>query len=261
MRQSIEDGVTLEIVYEGRTHNAEVADTAGMDAAFQDVFSDYKVQERLAILGYGSRDAYLESKTTIAAKAKDMVTHYLTHVFPNGYKAQIVATSREAAVRYKKYVDAALVEAAAALEKSNPEKLDIEMVKRMKTDVIISGSHNDELHLKAYTDGTKHETTIKSFKLPFGSEEEGIKGDIGIVIVNNMLLTGFDAPVEQVMYLDKIIVAHGLLQAIARVNRVSGPAKDKGFVVDYVGVGHHLKKALDSYDERCLLYTSPSPRD
>jgi len=250
MRQSIEDGVTLEIVYEGRTHNAEVADTAGMDAAFQDVFSDYKVQERLAILGYGSRDAYLESKTTIAAKAKDMVTHYLTHVFPNGYKAQIVATSREAAVRYKKYVDAALVEAAAALEKSNPEKLDIEMVKRMKTDVIISGSHNDELHLKAYTDGTKHETTIKSFKLPFGSEEEGIKGDIGIVIVNNMLLTGFDAPVEQVMYLDKIIVAHGLLQAIARVNRVSGPAKDKGFVVDYVGVGHHLKKALDSYDER-----------
>jgi type I restriction enzyme R subunit len=68
--------------------------------------------------------------------------------------------------------------------------------------------------------------------------------------VNNMLLTGFDAPVEQVMYLDKIIVAHGLLQAIARVNRVSGPAKDKGFVVDYVGVGHHLKKALDNYDER-----------
>ena len=61
--------------------------------------------------------------------------------------------------------------------------------------------------------------------------------------MNNMLLTGFDAPVEQVMYLDKIIVAHGLLQAIARVNRVSGAAKDKGFVVDYVGVGHHLKKS------------------
>jgi type I restriction enzyme R subunit len=65
-----------------------------------------------------------------------------------------------------------------------------------------------------------------------------------------MLLTGFDAPVEQVMYLDKIIVAHGLLQAIARVNRVAGASKEKGFVVDYVGVGHHLKKALDTYDER-----------
>jgi len=70
------------------------------------------------------------------------------------------------------------------------------------------------------------------------------------VIVTNMLLTGFDAPVEQVMYLDKVIVAHGLLQAIARVNRVAGASKEKGFVVDYVGVGHHLKKALDTYDER-----------
>jgi type I restriction enzyme R subunit len=250
MRQSIEDGVTLEIVYEGRTHKAEVSNRAGMDTEFQDVFSDYNLQERLAILGYGSRDAYLEAKTTIEAKAKDMVAHYLTHVFPNAYKAQIVATSREAAVPYKGYVDDALGEAIAALEKSNPLKIDIELLKRLKTDVIISGSHNDEMHLKPYTDGAKHETTIKSFKLPFGSEEEGVTGDIGIVIVNNMLLTGFDAPVEQVMYLDKIIVAHGLLQAIARVNRVSGPAKDKGFVVDYVGVGHHLKKALDNYDER-----------
>ena len=77
-----------------------------------------------------------------------------------------------------------------------------------------------------------------------------MNGDVGIVIVNNMLLTGFDAPVEQVMYLDKIIVAHGLLQAIARVNRVGGDSKEKGFVVDYVGIGHHLKKALDTYDER-----------
>lgn len=250
MRQSIEDGVTLEIVYEGRTHNAEVADTAGMDAAFQDVFSDYNLQERLTILGYGSKEAYLEAKPTIEAKARDMVKHYVTHVFPNGYKAQIVATSREAAVRYKGYVDAALQDAVAELEKSNPQKLDIDLLRKLKTDVVISGSHNDALHLKAYSDESRHKATIKSFKLPFGGEEEGVKGDTGIVIVNNMLLTGFDAPVEQVMYLDKIIVAHGLLQAIARVNRIAGAAKDKGFIVDYVGVGHHLKKALDNYDER-----------
>ncbi len=250
MRQSIEDGVTLEIVYEGRTHNAEVADKAAMDTAFRDVFSDYNIQERLAILGYGSRDAYLEAKPTIEAKAEDMVQHYVTHVFPNGYKAQIVATSREAAVRYKEYVDAALAETVTAVEQSNPLKVNIERLKRLKTDVVISGSHNDALHLKAYTDEAEHRTTIKSFKLPFDAEEEGVKGDIGIVIVNNMLLTGFDAPVEQVMYLDKIIVEHGLLQAIARVNRVAGSTKEKGFVVDYVGVGHHLKKALDNYDER-----------
>ncbi len=250
MRQAIEDGVTLEIVYEGRTHNAEVPDKTGMDARFADVFSDYNLTQRLEILGYGSRQAYLEAESTIAAKAKDMVAHYLTHVFPNGYKAQIVATSREAAVRYKKHVDAAVVEAIHALDSANPNQLDVAGLRRLKSDVVISGSHNDELHMLAYTDAAKHKSTIKSFKLPFGKNDEGVDGDVGIVIVNNMLLTGFDAPVEQVMYLDKVIVAHGLLQAIARVNRVAGEAKEKGFVVDYVGVGHHLKKALDNYDER-----------
>lgn len=64
MRQSIEDGVTLEIVYEGRTHNAEVTDQQGMDAAFEDVFSDYNLQERMEILGFGSRAAYLEAEST-----------------------------------------------------------------------------------------------------------------------------------------------------------------------------------------------------
>jgi type I restriction enzyme R subunit len=250
MRQAIDDGVTLEIVYEGRTHNAEVPDQAGMDKAFADMFSDYNLQERLEILGYGSRDAYLEAESTIEAKAKDMVDHYLTHVFPNGYKAQVVATSREAAVRYKKYIDAALKAKIEALQKANPGGLDLEQVERMQSDVIISGGHNDLPHLKAYSDGSKHERSIKSLKLSFGGIDEGVTGDMGILIVNNMLITGFDAPLEQVMYLDKVVTDHNLLQAIARVNRVSGDTKEKGFVVDYVGVGHHLKKAIDAYDER-----------
>jgi type I restriction enzyme R subunit len=250
MRQSIEDGVTLEIVYEGRTHNAEVINRRNIDEIFEDVFSDYNLHQRLQILGYGTRDAYLEAEPTVAAKAQDMVTHYLTHVFPNGYKAQVVATSREAAVRYKKHIDAVLAANIKVLEEDNPKKHDLDRLKRLKTDVIISGTHNDLPHLKACSDKSKHEASIKSFKMAFGSEEEGVTGDMGILIVNNMLLTGFDAPVEQVMYLDKVIVAHNLLQAIARVNRVSGTAKDKGFVVDYVGIGHHLKKAIDNYDER-----------
>ncbi len=250
MRESIDDGVTLEIVYEGRTHNAEIPDQEGMDAAFADVFSDYNLQQRLEILGYGSRDAYLEAEPTIAAKARDMVEHYLTHVFPNGYKAQVVATSREAAARYKKYLDATLGAAVAELEKSNPNGLDLEQLKKLKTDVVISGGHNDLPHLKAYADQTRHKRSIKSFKMAFGGEDEGVSGDMGILVVNNMLITGFDAPVEQVMYLDRVITDHNLLQAIARVNRVEGDTKDKGFVVDYVGIGHHLRKAIDAYDER-----------
>ena len=250
MRQSIADKVTLEIVYEGRTHNAEVPDQTGMDNTFADVFSEYNLTERLQILGYGSRDAYLEAESTIAAKAKDIITHYLQSIFPNGYKAQVVATSREAAERYKTHLDLALANTITQLEISNPHNLNLDRLKKLKTDVVISGNNNDPPHLKAYSNSSKHKTTIKSFKLPFDSEDSGITGEIGIVIVNNMLLTGFDAPIEQVMYLDKVIQAHSLLQAIARVNRVSGADKEKGFVVDYVGVGHHLKKALDNYDER-----------
>ena len=250
MRQAIEDGVTLEIVYEGRTHNAEVADQPGMDQKFADVFSEHNLQERMEILGYGSREAYLEARSTIKAKAWDMVQHYLTHVFPNGYKAQIVATSREAAVRYRKWINASLRLSIRRLKKANPGKLDISQLERMQTDVIISGRHNDLPHLKVYSDKSKHDSSIKSFKMSYGSVDDGISGDMGILIVRNMLLTGFDAPIEQVMYLDQVVVAHNLLQAIARVNRVGGEAKDKGFVVDYVGIGHHLKKAINNYDER-----------
>jgi type I restriction enzyme R subunit len=166
MRQAIEDGVTLEIVYEGRTHNAEVPDQKGMDTAFADVFSEYNLEERLQILGYGSREAYLEAQETIAAKAKDMVAHYLAQVFPNGFKAQVVATSREAAVRYKTHIDAALQDAIAALEKANPRKLDLKTLKKLKTDVVISGSHNDLPHIKAYTDRSKPRPLSRASSCP-----------------------------------------------------------------------------------------------
>ena len=77
----------------------------------------------MEILGYGSRDAYLEAEPTIEAKAKDMVAHYLTHVFPNGYKAQVVATSREAAVRYKTHYRRGTADTIADLEQANPRSL------------------------------------------------------------------------------------------------------------------------------------------
>ncbi len=84
--------------------------------------------------------------------------------------------------------------------------------------------------------------------MPFDKtdEQSGINGDVSIIVVNEMLITGFDAPIEQVLYLDNVLKEHRLLQAIARVNRVY---KNKycGFVVDYVGVLKHLKEALAIY--------------
>ncbi len=253
MRQAIDDGVTLEIVYEGFTHNAEVEDKKGMDDKFADVFSDYQLTERLQILGFGSRDAYLDSMSTIMDKAKSMVNHYVEHIFSGGFKAQIVANSRIAAVRYKAAIDTALKAKITELEVDNPMLVNLSILKTLETAVVISGSHNDELEIKAYTNGDYHKKSIKRFKLPFGKtdeEDKSLNGNVGIVIVNNMLLTGFDAPIEQVMYLDRVIVAHNLLQTIARVNRVGPEGKDKGFVVDYVGVGHHLKRAIEYYDGR-----------
>jgi type I site-specific deoxyribonuclease, HsdR family len=250
MRQSIEDGVTLEIVYEGRTHSAEVSDQMAMDIMFEDVFSEYNLQERLQILGYGSRDAYLEAEDTIKTKAADMVKHYIEHVFPNGFKAQVVANSRESAVRYKKHIDNALDEKIKRLEKHNPLLLPLDRLKKLQTAVVISGVHNEKPHMKKFTEEVYHKKSIDSFKLSFDGKLEDVTGEVGIIIVMNMLLTGFDAPIEQVMYLDRIITDHNLLQAIARVNRVSDEYKNKGFVVDYVGVGNHLKQALDDYAER-----------
>lgn len=255
MRQAIDDGVTLEIVYEGLTHNAEIPDKKGMDKKFEDVFSNYDLMERLQILGYGSKDAYLNAIETIRDKATHMVKHFVEHIFTGGFKAQIVGNSREACVRYKVAIDEALKLKIAELEINNPMKVDIAILKQLETAVVISGNHNDELHIKAFTNGEYHKKSIKRFKLPFGKtdeEDKTVNGNVGIIIVNNMLLTGFDAPIEQVMYLDRVIVAHNLLQTIARVNRIGPEGKDKGFIVDYVGVGHHLKRALDTYAEKEL---------
>ena len=254
MRQAIDDGVTLEIVYEGFTHNAEIPDKAGMDKKFEDVFSDYQLTERLQILGFGTRDAYLEAIETIRDKAKNMVTHYVEQIFTGGFKAQIVANSREAAVRYKVAIEEALKQKIAELEISKSiMDVKIDVLKKLEVAVVISGSHNDALHIKAFTNGDYHKKSIKRFKLPFGKTDEedtALNGNVGIIIVNNMLLTGFDAPIEQVMYLDRVIKEHNLLQAIARVNRIGSEGKNKGFIVDYVGVGHHLKRALDTYAKK-----------
>lgn len=249
MKQSVKDGVTLEIVYEGRSNEVDVKNREEMDKYFADVFSEYNIEEKLKILGYGTRKAYLEAMPVIEAKSKDMIDHYVSEVFPNGFKAQIVTVSREAAVRYKNAVDRALKEKIGDLEKDNPQLIDIELLKKLKTAVIISkGDQNEEEHFKEHSDEKNQEKQIDDFKKSFDTDKD--KGKTGILIVNEMLLTGFDAPVEQVMYLDRVIKNHTLLQAIARVNRIGSEGKDCGFVIDYVGVGRHLKEALDEYEDK-----------
>lgn len=250
MRQSLEDGVTVQIVYEGRAHIAEITDREAMNKRFEDVFAHFAKQERKLILGRYTLKAYLEDTETIRDKATDMFDHYVSHVFPNRFKAQVVAYTRLAAIRYKEALETAREQKVNEMIAQNTKAEDIEQLKKLRIEVIISGSNNDEAVYKPHTDDSKHDKAIERFKLPFDKENDhGVKGDVGILVVCDMLITGFDAPIEQVMYLDNIIRDHNLLQAIARVNRVSDK-KEHGFVVDYVGIAHHLREALAAYDER-----------
>jgi len=254
MRQSQEDGVTLEIVYEGRTHSAIVSNPKAMDLRFQDVFADYRLNERLQILGYGTRDSYLDALPTIEAKAKDMVRHYARNVFPGGYKAQVVANSRIAAVRYVKALKDALSEEVKSLNQDNPLRVNPDELQAVEVGLVITWDNNDDTAIKDAMRGVDAETVVQRFKMPFEGKDQGdesqIDGRVGFIVVNEMLVTGFDAPLEQVLYLDRVIRDHTLLQAIARVNRVHDDGKDCGFVVDYVGVGNNLRRALDAYTAR-----------
>jgi type I restriction enzyme R subunit len=250
MRQSLEDGVTVEIVYEGRTHKGEVLRKEEMNRRFEDVFNMVDKADRQLVLDRYTWRAYLEARDVIRDKAADMFDHYLKHVFPNRFKAQVVTVSRLAAIRYKLALEEALKQKIAELSARSGDPDDIALLSRIKVEAVFSGTNNDKVIYKPYTNEEEHEKVIKSFKLPFDkTSEDGIPGDVGMIVVQSMLITGFDAPVEQVMYLDNVLKDHNLLQAIARVNRVSAK-KSCGYIVDYVGVTRHLREALAAYDEK-----------
>lgn len=266
MRESIADEVTLSIVYEGRTHRGEVADKEAADAGFVDVFGDYDAEQQLSALKFGSRKAYLEAWPTIRAKAADMVRHYTENVFPNGFKAQVVAETQEAAYRYGVALREAFAACADALDQPGQNFLgvDTNLLRQLRVAVVISGiDRNDVPHIKELGKPAQHRADIVNFKRGFDTPGEGgLDGNVGVLVVNNMLLTGFDAPIEQVLYLDRVMLAHNLLQAIARVNRAGPKGKGRGFVVDYVGIGADLKRALDVYaeeEQREVLETLHDP--
>src|SRR5204862_7378774 len=120
-------------------------------------------------------------------------------------------------------------------------------LKALEIAAVCSGDHNDPESWWDRGNKAKQEEHIKRFKRRFALDKTEKTDPLAIMVVMNMLLTGFDAPVEQVMYLDRKIVAHDLLQAIARGNRTSGKKKC-GYVVDYVGVARHLNETLTDYD-------------
>lgn len=271
LRQSEEDGTTVPIVYEGRTADAAVADGRNLDELFEDMLRDRTPEELEAIKRkYATRGDVIAAPKLIEAKAEDILEHYVEHVLPNGFKAQLVAVTRKAAVLYRTKLivardrmvadvdalDAKILAMDEAEATELPRRQRVLRVAARHRDLVaaldfapvISGSPKDEDALAQWTDRDQIDARIAQFKKPLGTGDPK-RSPLAFLIVKSMLLTGFDAPVEQVLYLDRAIKEAELLQAIARVNRTHGEKKRVGLVVDYYGVARHLKDALDAYEQ------------
>jgi len=249
IKRSIKDGATLEVHYI-RDKVPLMVDEKPISVGFEEMCEEMEIDDEEAKdLVQRKKSQWKElarHKDRIDIVLDKLLKHFLSHPDPNGFKAQLVAVDRLACVKYKDALDIKLKERSLPPEWS---------------DVIISAGQNDEPELERfhYTK-QKSDELIDYFKLTPTEWEQWnreIHGDdwtrwrppLKILIVCDRLLTGFDAPVEQVMYLDKPLRDHNLLQAIARTNRPL-PTMDKrtGLVVDYFGVFQNLEKALN-FDE------------
>lgn len=252
LMDAVHDGVTLQILYEGRTADTAIKDKHGFDLKFEDLFRHRTDEEILAIKKkYGTTGDILEAEKRIAAIARDLVDHYIDNILPDGFKAQVVCHSKLAAVRYQKAIREALAERLQR-ERLKP-KPDEELIRRiafLKAAVVVSSDPTNELAIITNArKEAKRWNAVENFCKPFDFDDPDKKlTGIAFLIVCDMLLTGFDAPIEQVMYIDKKLQEHNLLQAIARVNRVA-KNKHRGFIVDYIGLANHLTQALAIYTE------------
>jgi|TARA_R110002073_G_scaffold11861_1_gene53252 type I restriction enzyme R subunit len=250
LMDAVEDGTTLQILYEGRTADAALNEKHAFDTRFENLFRDRSEEELQAIRKkYGATGDILEAEQRINAIAKDMVRHYLEHIFPNGFKAQVVCHSKLAAVRYQKAIHQALAEAVATMRaEAEPNEEQIRHVEFLKAAVVISSDGtNEAAWVTEVRKQTRAWNAVENFCRPFAFDDpDHPNSGIAFLVVCDMLLTGFDAPIEQVMYLDKKIREHTLLQAIARTNRVK-KGKQRGYVVDYIGLTHRLTEALTLY--------------
>ncbi|MGM0703348.1 MAG: type I restriction endonuclease subunit R [Pseudomonadota bacterium] len=289
IKEAEQDGATVPILYEGRTAKGAIKEGASLDGLFEDLFRDHSKEELEAIKKkYATKGQIFEAPQLIQEKAQDILRHYVTHILPNGYKAQLVAYSRRAALRYVEALDLAkteLLEEALALSPEDKALDDTQLLNRplrvkaaiqawryrqvlreLEFAVVFSSGNNDDPSWARWSDRAAVENHIKRFKKPLppldgATLQDPAKHDpLAFLIVKSMLLTGFDAPIEGVMYLDRSLREAELLQAIARVNR-TGHGKSHGIVVDYFGVANHLKEALAAYSEEDIEGALQSLKD
>ncbi|MGB1315212.1 MAG: type I restriction endonuclease subunit R [Chitinophagales bacterium] len=251
IREAVDDRATLDIKYQGKTSKDQLKSKDAFDREFEDVFKEQSKEVKTEIQKrYGTMQAYLENKPRLRKIANDLTNHYIDNILPEGYKAMVVASSIVAAARYQRYIEDA-IKARLAIEEDKvlPDLDLIEKIKFLEACTIVTKDNNEEGFISENRKKAKEYKAVDNFKKDFNykKDEKGQykkpKTGVAFLCVCDKLLTGFDAPIAQVMYLDKSLKEHDLLQAIARVNRTKG-TKSHGLLVDYYGVSNHLKDAL-----------------
>lgn len=221
--ESIRDGATLPLRFEPRLIDLHI-DKEAIDAAYAELTGCLSDLDREGLSRMAARMSVLvKVPERIAQICADIAHHYREKVEPNGFKAMVVTYDQESCLLYK-----------AELDKHLPEEA---------SDVVISVSgkeRDDKRYLPYKRDRDSEERLLDRYRDP--------NDPLQILIVTAKLLTGFDAPILQAIYLDKPLRDHTLLQAICRTNRTYGNKKTCGLIVDYLGVFDDVAKSL-AFDE------------
>lgn len=221
IEESIRDGATLKLHFEPRLVDLHI-DKAAIDEAYASLTGELSDLDRDQLAKTASRMAVLvKAPNRVRSICEDIASHYQTSVAPNGFKGMVVTFDQECCLLYK-----------AALDQLLPPEA---------TEIVISATGKDERY-KPYDRSRDDEEKLLN---RFRDSNDPLK----ILIVTAKLLTGFDAPILQALYLDKPLRAHTLLQAICRTNRPYGDRKTHGLIIDYLGVFDDVAKALE-FDEK-----------
>ncbi len=222
-QDSIRDKATLPLHFEAVDVKLHI-DKDAIDEAYAQMTDQLSEEDKDDLAKRAAKMAVLiKAPTRVQAICQHIVSHYQEKVEPNGFKAQVVTFDRECCVLYKRALDELIGPEASAIV--------------MHT----QGGKGDE-YAEWKLSKDEEEKLLDRFRDP----EDPLK----FLIVTSKLLTGFDAPILQVMYLDKPMKDHNLLQAICRTNRVYS-GKTHGLIVDYLGIFDDVATALD-FDEKAV---------
>lgn len=237
--EAVADGAVVPLLYEGRLVDQQITGEV-IDRWFDKISEGLTDKQKADLKRKFSRmDALSKTGQAIRAKAFDISEHFRQHWQGTGFKAQLVAPSKAAAVRFKEVLDE-IGHVTSEIVISPPDDNEgNEEVDKESKDLV--RAFWDKMMARFKTEEEYNRQLIDAFK---GS------GDPEILIVVSKLLTGFDAPRNTVLYICKSLREHNLLQAIARVNRLyeeEGKEKQFGFIIDYEGLLGELDKALTTY--------------